>query len=352
MQQLFFETELPVIQARLSNWWEFGEQEHPCILITLPPEDPELVPDTDNLDIWWQDTDFIIQRQMKLMEQQRYFGQAVPFHYIDCSSSAMAGVLGARMQQVNKDTMWAYPCFESIEEVLEMELGRNTFWYSQARTLTQRSVRLAKNHHFVSLFAMEGITDILAGLYGTENFLVDLISKPDQVKRGAGLVKEFWIELFAEFQGYLCQTGNDGQIGWAGIWAPGSHFPLQEDFSYMISNEMYREFVLPHLVDMIDVMEFPLYHLDGIGAIPHLDTLLEIDQLKVIQWVPGAGKERLDQWYELLKKILAAKKSIQVFAEADEVDELVKQVGTRGLLITVQNASLEDARRLVEKYQV
>ncbi len=350
MNNNFFETKLPKIQDKLSNWWEFGDQKNPCILITLPPENNTLLPDTNDLDKWWRDTDFTIDRQMILMEQQRYFGQAVPFHYIDCSSSAMAGVLGARMQLVNKETMWAYPCFESVEEVIEMPLARDTFWYQQAKTLTERSVDLAYDHHFVSLFAMEGITDILAGLYGTENFLVDLISKPEQVKTAAELVKGYWIDLFKEFQAYLNRTGNRGHIGWAGIWAPGSHFPLQEDFSYMISNEMFREFVLPHLLDMIDVMEYPLYHLDGIGAIPHLDTLLQIRKLKAIQWVPGAGKERLSQWYELIRKILAGGKSVQVFADVDEIDDLVAQVGARGLLVTVQNADAEQAQKIIDKY--
>lgn len=350
MRGQFFTENIPGITARLANWWEFGEQERPCILAILPSSDPSIIPDTDDLEQWWTDVEFTMDRQMKLIDHQRYLGQAVPFHYVDCSSSAMSGVLGARMQLVNKDTMWAYPCFESVEQVVEMPLGRDTFWYRQARSLTEKSVKLAKGHHFVSLFAMEGITDILAGLYGTENFLMDLVEKPGEVARAAEHVKRIWIELFNEFQDLLRQTGNHGQIGWAGIWAPGSHFPMQEDFSYMISRQMFRQFVLPHVSDMVDSMEFPLYHLDGIGALPHLSLLLQIPRLRAIQWVPGAGKERIAQWYEVIKKILDAKKSIQVFAQVDEVDDLIKNVGTQGLLITV-SGSEEELIKLMENME-
>ncbi len=346
----FFLNSLPKIQATLENWWNFGEQGYPCLLITIPPEAADAYEDVP-LERWWKDQDFIIQRQMKLMENQRYFGQAMPFHYIDCSSSAMAGVLGANMQLVNRDTMWAYPCFDSVEQVIDIPLKRDTFWYAQARSLTEQSTARAKDHHFVTLFAMEGITDILAGLYGTENFLADLLEKPREVKRAMEHVKRLWIELFDEFQGILKQTGNRGGIGWAGIWAPGTTFPMQEDFSYMISNRMYREFVLPHVRDMIDAMEYPFYHLDGIGAIPHLDALLEIERLRVIQWVPGAGKERIADWYPLIRQILEAGKSVQAFTRADEVEELVKQVGARGLLVTV-DATIDEAERLVEKYHL
>lgn len=126
-------------------------------------------------------------------------------------------------------------------------------------------------------------------------------------------MKRIWIELFDEIQAFIAQCGNEGGIGWAGIWALGTTFPLQEDSSYMVSNEMYRAFCVPHLLDQMDAMDCPFYHLDGAGALNHLDTLLEIPQLKVIQWVPGAGKERLDQWYDVIRRILAAKKSVQVY---------------------------------------
>ena len=97
-------------------------------------------------------------------------------------------------------------------------------------------------------------------------------------------------------------------------------------------------------------MDYPFYHLDGVGANKHLDSLLEITELKAIQWVPGAGKERLDQWYELISYILSHQKSVQVYAEVDEVDDLVKAVGAKGLLIICESANNEESQRLMEKY--
>jgi hypothetical protein len=202
----------------------------------------------------------------------------------------------------------------------------------------------------VGAYALGGITDILAGLYGTEAYLIDLIMKPAAVARAMEHVKRIWIACFDEIHAIIARTSNPGTIGWAGVWAPGTTFPLQEDFSYMISNEMFRRFCLPHIVDQVEAMAYPFYHLDGIGALCHLDTLLDIDKLKVIQWVPGAGKERVAQWYDLIRRILNAGKSIQVFAEPDEVDALVANVGTQGLLITVNGATADEAQRLAERY--
>ena len=266
------------VQATLENWWEYGEQEHPCLLITLPPDPSASIPDTDNLEQWWMDVDWIIDRQMRLLEHQTYLGQAVPHHYVERSATAMAGVLGAEMELVNKDTTWATPCFQHVEQVAELVVDRDNVWYSKALEITRRSVALAHNHHFVGSYALGGMTDILAGLYGTENLLVDMIAKPGAVARAMERVKRIWIELFDEVHAIIAESGNLGDVGWAGIWAPGTTFPLQEDSSYMISNEMFRTFCLPHLLDQMAAMDCPFYHLDGIGALNHLDTLLGIEE--------------------------------------------------------------------------
>jgi hypothetical protein len=345
----FFAERLPAVQKQLEVWWEHGDQPSPCLLITIPPA-PGSLPDTDDLEGWWMDIDFVIDRQMQVIDTQQIYGQAVPYHYVDRSASAMPGVLGARMKFIDKETMWAYPCLDSVEEVAEVALDPANAWYRAAIEITERSVALAKGHHYVGAYALGGITDILAGLYGTEAYLIDLIAKPEAVARAMEHIKRIWIACFEEIHGIIAGTGNYGTIGWAGIWAPGTTFPLQEDFSYMISNEMFRKFCLPHIVDQIEAMDCPFYHLDGIGALCHLDTLLAIEKLKVIQWVPGAGKERLDQWYDVIRRILDAGKSVQVFAEPDEVDPLVKNVGSRGLLITVNGATEQEAQRLAERY--
>jgi hypothetical protein len=65
---------------------------------------------------------------------------------------------------------------------------------------------------------------------------------------------------------------------------------------------------------------------------------------------PGAGKEAIVEWYEVLRRILAAGKSVQVYAEPQEVDALVKNVGAKGLMIKLTNASPEAVAQLLERY--
>jgi hypothetical protein len=79
-----------------------------------------------------------------------------------------------------------------------------------------------------------------------------------------------------------------------------------------------------------------------------LDTLLEVDELHAIQWVPGDGRWEPMQWIPLLKKIQAHKKSIFCYASADSVIPLIKELRGEGLCICTGTATEDDARRLIE----
>jgi len=181
---------------------------------------------------------------------------------------------------------------------------------------------------------------------------MDLVDRPADVARAMERLKRLWLRAFAEIRGIIAASGNPGGIGWVGIWAPGSTFPLQEDVSYSISEEMFRTFLIPHIRDQIAAMDYSFFHVDGTGMIPHVDALLEIAELRAIQWQPGAGRERLDQWYGLLRKILASGKSLQVYARAQEVEGLVRNIGADRLLVIVRDSPRDEILRLVERYPV
>lgn len=339
------------IGARLAAWWHGEGQERPLLVCTVPGAVGAPPETAGDLDRWWTDASFRTEQAMRAIDAATCHYEAVPYHYVDFGSSAMASLLGARMEFVDRETVWAYPVYDSVEEAAEASIDRSSPYYRYLRRLTELSSERAPGHHYVTLFALGAPGDTLAAIYGTERLLIDMIERPNRVEQAMGRMKRLWIECLHEFNRIIDTAGNPGNVGWAGVWAPGTTFPMQEDFSYMISPDMFRRFCLPHIVDMVDVLEYPMYHLDGMGAIGHLDALLDIVGLRVIQWVPGAGHERIDRWYDLIRHVLDRGKSIQVFAEADEIPGLVAAVGTRGLLVTVTNPTREGLRELQARYR-
>ncbi|MBN1865031.1 MAG: hypothetical protein JW808_09030, partial [Victivallales bacterium] len=258
------------IRDRLTAWWGHAPQDAPCILGTVC--DGKL-PDTDDLERFWSDEKFIIERKMAEIESSTFYGEAVPYHYVDQGASAMAGVLGCPMSVVDKETVWADHFLGEASDILDLRFDPEAPIFSRIRRLTEASCARARGHHMVAPFALEGMTDLMAALYGLEPFLIDSMTEPELVAKCMTHLKTIWMEAWEAIHASI-DTGNPGGIGWCGIWAPGTTFPIQEDVAYNISPDAFRQFCIPHIRDEVAAMESPFFHLDGVGMIPHLDALL------------------------------------------------------------------------------
>ena len=70
------------VSGKLENWWQHGNQKYPCIIASALKEKYHSIPDTNNLEKFWTDVDFVIERTLKIIDNTNYFGQAVPYHYV------------------------------------------------------------------------------------------------------------------------------------------------------------------------------------------------------------------------------------------------------------------------------
>ena len=84
---------------------------------------------------------------------------------------------------------------------------------------------------------------------------------------------------------------------------------MQCDLSVMLSNPMFKEFIMPELQAQCELLEYPLYHFDGIEQLRHLDDLLSIPNLKTIQRTQVAGQGPVTDYIPALQKIQAAEKT-------------------------------------------
>ena len=338
---------IPVTEGKLMAWWNHEEQETPCLMLTTPPEPQEPV---DDLDDYWFNVDGVLRRAMREIETRQYYGVALPYHWPDWGAATFAGMLGAPMQAVDARTFWAASSCPTLGAVLDVGHDEQSRFARTVWEVTRRSVAMSRDHHFVASYPIVGIADTLASLYGTVPLLLAMVEQPEAVHAAMQHLTRLWLREFDRVETIIESAGNQGNMNWMGIWAPGRTCATQEDYSCMISDDMFREFCLPPLVDLIDSLDYAMYHLDGPDAISHVDTLLGIRNLRAIQWIPGAGNEDMRRWYELLRHILSHGKSVQVNARVEEIDELVSAVGPKGLMITNRSVTGEQAEDLLSRY--
>jgi hypothetical protein len=116
----------------------------------------------------------------------------------------------------------------------------------------------------------------------------------------------------------------------------GKYYIPYNDFSALVSPKMYSEFFLAGIIAECQFLERSIYHLDGPGALRHLDCLLGIRELDAVQWVPGAGREGFAKWVNVYQKIQAAGKSIIVYCDVDELPLLMQTLKPGGLALSIK----------------
>jgi hypothetical protein len=106
---------------------------------------------------------------------------------------------------------------------------------------------------------------------------------------------------------------------------------------------MFNEVFLPGIRRECRFLDRSIYHLDGPGALRHLDAILSIPELEALQFVPGAGNEGYARWIEVYQRAQAAGKAIQVICKLDEMDLVVETLDPHGVLLSVGNVSSREA---------
>ncbi|NLY98611.1 MAG: hypothetical protein GX082_14540 [Clostridiaceae bacterium] len=161
--------------------------------------------------------------------------------------------------------------------------------------------------------------DHLAALRDPANLCIDLLENPEYVKLA---LEKSYKEYFYIYERFYKKLKNAGMP--ITSWLPGvskeKYFIVSCDFSYMIGREMFNEFFLPGIMEECKYLDHSIYHLDGIGALRHLDTVLDIKELGAVQWVCGAGNEGYARWVPVYQKIQAKRKGVYLDIHIRELD--------------------------------
>ena len=103
----------------------------------------------------------------------------------------------------------------------------------------------------------------------------------------------------------------------------------------MISKDMFAEIALPYLREQTQWLDKSMYHLDGVDAIKHLDSVLSLENLNALQWTPGAGQPDGgdETWDFIYEKALDHEKSIYALVAPWNIPRFVKKFGKKGVYI-------------------
>jgi 5-methyltetrahydrofolate--homocysteine methyltransferase len=287
------------------------------------------------------------------LQATHYMGDAFPRFWPNFGPGILAACAGAHLHAV-PDTTWFSPSFEGEITDLHVESIESNVWWRRVKSVTQTATERWGKQMSIGFTDLGGNLDILSHLRGTQQLLLDLLDAPQEIERLVEETNRFWLKCYEEL--YRFTGRGHGITCWGPCWSPSRGYLLQSDFSYMISPQMFERYVLPDLSACCEALDFPFYHLDGKGQLPHLEMLLSMEHLRGIQWVPGDGQPQAEHWLPLLKRIRQSGKLCQVYINTQGALTILRELGGKGMALVInENLDPEKGKaflneiRLLEK---
>lgn len=240
----------------------------------------------------------------------RWHGEGFPiFRTSAFGPGVLAAFLGCTPISAPQTVWFRAPRKDIPIQDLHFEFNDQNPFFRRVINLYEAAMEKWHGRVVISMVDMGGVLDVLQTFRGTENLLMDLYDDPDEVQRCIGEIQEMWFLYFNKINAVM-EGEAQGYTHWFNMYHEKPGYILQSDFSYMIGPDMFQTFTAPELASSADRMYNAVYHMDGMGQIPHLEELLSIDGIKGIQWVPGAGEPEKRNWDELLTRILESGKKL------------------------------------------
>lgn len=288
----------------------------------------------------------IVDRWDYELSRLRFLGDAFPCVWPNFGPGVIAAMMGAKLVN-GSDTTWFLPEEEKELSGLSFACDPANTWFNRIGDIYRAGLERWEGQVQLSMTDLGGNLDILSTFRPSEKLLLDLYDSPSEVKRLTWSAHEKWFHYFDTFNRIL-QPINPGYSSWCSIFSSQPYYILQCDFCYMIGPDMFNEFVKPELSATCARLTNPFYHLDGPGQLVHLDSLLTIEGLKGVQWIPGAGAKDFTHWPDVYRKIRDAGKLIQVYGDITTLDALADQLGSAEGIVLMASADVSQEREVWE----
>jgi len=119
----------------------------------------------------------------------------------------------------------------------------------------------------------------------------------------------------------------------------------------MISTEQFKEFFFPELIKMGRWLDYATFHLDGPQCIyNHTNDLLELDEIKCIQFTPGAGSPPTSNpdYIPIFQKIQATRKNLYLLVDPQDIEFILNNLSSKGLFINTYADSQDEADKIIK----
>lgn len=301
-------------------WWA-GKLDRPLVSVTISDayegrktEAPVL--SQANCTDFSHSPEELIDAMDAALERCEFLGDAFPMVNFDSfGPGVLAAMCGARLDN-SSGAVWFWPNEEKEIGDIHVKYDPGNIWSRRIKDIYRAGLARWNGLVLMGFPDLGGVLDVAATFRGTENLLIDMLDEPEEVVRLSKEIEIAWREAYEDFRSVLAPQG--AYTSWSGLAGRETNYIVQCDASYMISNRMFNEFVLDTIRNDTQALKNTIYHLDGVGELNHLDSLLTLKDLNAVQWQFGDGKPGPMSWLDVYRKILDAGKAIMIEGNAND----------------------------------
>ena len=249
-----------------------------------------------------------------------------------------------------ESTSWSTPTLHDWNDLSNLQIDHNNEYTRTLLAMLRLGLEMGKGKFVVGITDIHPGADLAASFRDPQQLCVDLVDAPERVHALNRQIYWAFFEFYEMQRRIMLDAGQILTTGWAPLYCMNGRYYIPScDFSILVSTGMFREFFLPEILAEIAWLDRSLYHLDGPGALRHLDTLLDIPKLDGIQFVYGDGAKPATRWIKIYQKIQDAGKTLHIFVDPDEVDFFIEHLKPEGVMLQTEARSVEEADAILAK---
>ena len=341
---------------RYESWWD-AESSLVSLTYPQPPEKRMPVPPAREHATRrdrWMDTQSVVERTTARLHNTVYCADALPTAWPNLGPEIFSAFYGCPLE-FTETTSWSVPNLESWdpESTAALQLDTANEYYQKILEITDALLDAGRDRFIVGYTDLHPGGDALAAFRDPQQLCLDLIEHPAEVADLLDRVTTDFLSLYDTYHARLSGSRMPS-TSWLPATCRGRYYIPSNDFSCMISDEMFEEFFLPGIARECRHMDRSIYHLDGPQALRFLDPLLALPEIHAIQWVAGAGYDYWLDWVDVYRRIQAAGKSFVLYPPLADLPKVFDLLEPEGAWLHVggvpDQATAEAAGAAVERW--
>lgn len=332
---------------RIEAFWDRDVLDRPLTMFGLakPVEKQVALPTSHHASASerWLDVQYQVECMVASISNQDFsLSDRMPIAWPNLGPEILSTFYGCPMNFGDYGTSWTNPIIHDWTNASQVQLDWSHPLLQKLHEFTDALLDANQGRFIVGMTDWHPGGDAIAAFRDPQNLAVDLIEHPEDVRKILARVEADYFQMYDVFYQKLRKAGQP-ITSWLPLLSNEKYYIPSNDFSIMVSKKMFEDFFLPGIQRECRFLDRSIYHLDGPGALRHLDTILDIPELNALQWVFGAGNEGFQRWIWVYQKAQAAGKGIQVICELDEVEQVMQTLNPRGLFLDVSGVPNYDA---------